>query len=276
MKTWTLVRAILHAAPKDWAALNEVFASHGVNGTVQEDNPPSLGGYLYEGDDVEALVVALREAGAESVETTVIEEEDWSIAWRKFFVPRRVGEHFVVRPVWEPYELGASDIEIILDPGQAFGTGDHPTTRMCLELLEREDVSGKAIADIGCGSGILAVGACKLGAARVVGVDCDAASVDSSQENAERNGVQFDVFLGAGFDPLPEEDFDLVLSNIISAALIRLAPEAAVRVRPGGKWIVSGVIKSNWPEVLAVAENCGFALEQKLEEGDWIAATFRR
>ena len=276
MKTWTLVRAVLDVAPEDWSSWAELFADHGVNGTVQEDNPPSLGGYLYEGDGVDGLVAALREAGAKSVETTVIEEEDWSIAWRKFFVPRRVGEHFVVRPVWEPYELGPDDIEIVLDPGQAFGTGDHPTTRMCLELLEREDVSAKSLADIGCGSGILAVGACKLGAARVVGVDCDAASVDSSQENAERNGVEFDVFMGAGFDPLPDGEFDLVLSNIISAALIRLAPEAAIRVCSGGKWIVSGVIKSNWPEVFAVAEKCGFALEQMLEEGDWIAATFRR
>ncbi|MBL8059414.1 MAG: 50S ribosomal protein L11 methyltransferase [Chthonomonas sp.] len=276
MKTWTLVRAVLDEAPRDWSPWTELFAEHGIEGTVQEDNPPSLGGYLYEGDGVDALVADLRAAGALRVDTEVIEEEDWSVAWRKFFVPRRVGNHFVVRPVWEPYELGPTDIEIVLDPGQAFGTGDHPTTRMCLELLEFEALQGKSVADIGCGSGILSVGACKLGASGVVGVDCDAASVDSSRENAERNGVEFEVYLGAGFDPLPHGDFDLVLSNIISAALIRLAPEAFSRIKPGGVWIVSGVIHSNWPDVLEAAQKCGFELVRKQEEGDWIAATFRR
>lgn len=276
MKTWTLVRVVFESAPLDWAIWAEVFAEHGVPGTVQEDTPPSIGGYLYEGQGVPQLVSALHRAGALRVDCQDIEEEDWSVAWRKFFVPRRVGKNFVVRPVWEPYELGSKDIEIVLDPGQAFGTGDHPTTRMCLELLENESLTGKAVADIGCGSGILSVGAVKLGAASVVGVDTDAASVDSSRENAERNAVSYAVFQGAGFDPLPPGNFEVVISNIISAALIRLAPKAAERVAAGGAWIVSGVILSNWPEVHDAAEACGFTLEQKLEEGDWIAATFRR
>lgn len=276
MKTWTLVRAVLDEAPADWSAWAEIFAEYGVNGTVQEDQPPSLGGYLYEGVDVGGLVSALQEAGAVRVDCEVIEEEDWAIAWRKFFVPRRVGTRFVVRPVWEPYELGEEDIEIVLDPGQAFGTGDHPTTRMCLALLEKVVRPGASVADIGCGSGILAVGACKLGASPVLGVDCDAASVDASRENAERNGVTYQVFIGSGFDPLPSGAFELVVSNIISAALIRLAPEASERVKSGGAWIVSGVIHQNWAEVLAAAEQCGFTLKEKQEEGDWIAATFRR
>jgi ribosomal protein L11 methyltransferase len=107
-------------------------------------------------------------------------------------------------------------------------------------------------------------------------VDCDAASVDASRENAERNGVTYQVFIGSGFDPLPLVAYDIVVSNIISAALIRLAPEASERVKRGGAWIVSGVIQQNWSEVLAAAKQCGFTLEEKQEEGDWIAATFRR
>ncbi len=276
MKTWTLVTAHYDSTPEDWAPVAEIFSEHGIPGTVQSDDPASLGGYVYEGAGVDALRADLITAGAREVTVEVIEEEDWSIAWRKFFVPRRVGKSIMVRPVWEEADLKDGDIELVLDPGQAFGTGDHPTTRMCLELLESANLEGMTVADIGCGSGILAIAALKLGASSVVAVDSDAASVDASAENADRNAVEFEVFLGAGFDPLPAGQYDVVVSNIISAALIRLAPEASERVKPGGLWIVSGIIQGNWAEVRAMAEQCGFTFVNELSEGEWIAATFRR
>lgn len=276
MKSWTLVTAHFDQAPEDWSPAICVFEDHGVSGTVQTDFPATLGGYLYEGQEAEPLREALMAFGAREVTVAEVVEQDWANAWREFFKPRRVGRKIVIRPAWEDAEIGPDDIEIVLDPGQAFGTGEHPTTRMCLELLEDLDLNGKAIADIGCGSGILSVAALKMGAASAVGVDCEAPCVDASRENAERNQVEFPVHLGAGFDPLGPGLYPVVVSNIISAALIRLAPEAAGRVEPGGAWVVSGIIHANWPDVVAAAERVGFRLERKLEEGDWVAATFRR
>ena len=212
-----------------------------------------------------------------SIELQEVEEQDWSEAWKEFFKPRRVGERFIVRPTWEAAEIGPGDLEIVLDPGQAFGTGDHPTTRGCLELIEKADCRGKSIADIGCGSGILSVGAGLLGASELILVDYDPVCVTSSLENLKRNNVTGEVHEGLGFQPLADDKrFDIVLSNIISAALIRLAPEAADRIKPGGLWIVSGIIEANWPDVLTRAKTCGFELVETFAEGDWIAATLRR
>jgi len=278
-KTWTQVTAFLPGTPEDWAVWHEPFEQHGIPGTVQTDQPPTMSGYAYEPEPttLQALISQLESLGASKVEVEEVVEEDWAEAWKQYFEPRRVGERVVIRPTWREYPSETGDAVIVLDPGQAFGTGDHPTTRMCLELMQRVDLVGKSIADVGCGSGILAVGAKLLGAGPVVANDIEAASVESAQENAERNGVEYDVRLGAGFDPYgPEETFEIVLSNIISAALIQLAPSCARRVRPGGDWIVSGVIEANWMDVREAAEKAGFVYVHHLEENGWIAAHFRR
>ncbi len=279
MSNWVEVKAILQHEPEDWAALHDVFDRHGIPGTLQTDKPPTMSGYLVEGSDstIQSLSKDLREFGAIGIETKVVPDEDWAESWKQFFKPRRIGKRFVVRPTWEPFESCEGDLEIVLDPGQAFGTGDHPTTRMCLELMERVELEGKAVADIGCGSGILSVGAKKLGASSVVAVDIDPLSVESARENAQRNNVEFEAGEGTGFLSLdPGEKFDFVLSNIISAALIHLAPEVRKRMNPGGMWIVSGVIEANWCDVLGAAVKAGFVQHELLREGDWIAATFRR
>lgn len=275
VKTWTMVRAKLPETPLDWSIWVDTFEEFGIEGTLQEEKPPALVGYAHSADDVPGLTLALEAQGA-VVETDQIEEQNWAESWKQFFKPVRIGQHWVVRPTWEPFDVLPGDREIVLDPGQAFGTGDHPTTRMCLELLELAGLEGQTVADIGCGSGILSVGAVKLGAASVVAVDNDPPSIESSLENAERNGTPFEVLLGTGFEPLGDRVFDVVVSNIISATLIRIAPVVATRIRPGGQWIVSGIIRSNWPDVLAAAEANGFALLEHREEGEWVAAQFRR
>lgn len=278
MSVWTEVKATLAQTPEDWGLWAAIFDRHGLEGTVQTDHPPTLSAYLPPGQELkfDALRDELIQFGALQVDMRDVAEENWAESWKQFFKPRRVGQRWVIQPTWEEFEAQPDDRVIILDPGQAFGTGDHPTTRGCLELLEEIEVSGRRVADIGCGSGILSVGAAMLGASVVDAVDVESQSVESSRENAARNGVEVNVFEGRGFAPLAPGQYDIVLSNIISAALISIAPDAADRVVPGGCWIVSGIIDANWPDVQKAAESCGFRLDRAIQEDNWIAARFLR
>lgn len=278
MSHWIEVKALLPSRPDDWARWTYLFEAHGHPGTVQTDWPPTLSAYLSPLDEegVRLLIDALVGAGA-TVETRTVQEEDWAEAWKQFFRPQRVGQRWFIRPTWEDGSPEPGDLVLVIDPGQAFGTGGHQTTRGCLQAMESLDLSGKYVADIGCGSGILSIAAALMGASRVEGVDVELASVEASRENAERNGAAATFFQGLGFGPLEAgRQYDLVLSNIISAALIQLAPEAGIRVKPGGWWITSGVIEANWGDVRAAAEREGFQLEEDLWEDDWVTARFRR
>ncbi|MBS1721821.1 MAG: 50S ribosomal protein L11 methyltransferase [Armatimonadetes bacterium] len=276
MSVWTKVTAVLPCEPEDWSVWAHIFESHGLPGTLQTDDPPTMSAYLPPGaeNELASLSDSLRGYGATEVESSAVEEEDWAESWKQFFKPKRLGE-FVVKPTWEDFESRPGDRVIELDPGQAFGTGDHPTTRMCMELLARADCAGKTVADIGCGSGILSIAASMLGAKEVFGVDIDPVSVTAARENALRNRCEVTTLEGKGFAPLPStKQFDIVVSNIISAALISLAPEARQRIAAAGQWIVSGIIKDNWPDVRTACERVGFQLREELEEGEWVAATF--
>lgn len=279
--SWIEVKATFEKAPVDWSPYIEIFGEHGCENTLQTDNPPTLSAAVVEVDGssqvVESLKQDLLNAGAKEVESRSLVEENWEENWKRFFKPRRVGKRFVVRPTWEEFAAAPEDLEIVLDPGQAFGTGDHPTTRMCLELLDEQVKPGDSVADIGCGSGILSVGAKKLGAVSVVAVDIEPLSVEVARENAVLNGVEFETIVGAGVAVLPQgATYEVVVSNIISATLISIAHEVTEIVKPGGVWIVSGIIDQNWPDVLEAAQRSGFTLEKRLQEDDWVAATLRK
>jgi ribosomal protein L11 methyltransferase len=277
---WVEVTAEFEVAPPDWSAIIELFREAGCPNTMETELPPALTGCLAEGLDIETrtneLSQTLRAAGASDIRLKNLADEDWTDAFRQYFKPRRVGRRFVIVPTWvEGFVPSPHDHVITLDPGQAFGTGDHPTTRMCLELLEEAGVAGKRVADVGCGTGILSIGAALLGASEVAAIDIDAVSVEVSRENARLNRVSFDVAVGDGLASLGE-GWDVLVSNIISATLIGVAPEASLAVVTHGKWIVSGIILENWPDVLAAAERAGFVLDQKLEDPQWVAAMFHR
>ncbi|MBX3119183.1 MAG: 50S ribosomal protein L11 methyltransferase [Fimbriimonadaceae bacterium] len=281
MTVWIEIKAVLDSAPEDWAILADAFDRFGCPATIIGENPPSISAYLVSvagtSAQVEALSRELRSLGAREIITSEVNEEDWAEAWKKHFKPRRVGKRFVVRPTWEEFEFQPGDIDIVLDPGQAFGTGDHPTTRMCLELLEAEQVDGSRVLDLGCGSGILGIGALKLGAQCVLAADIDPISAEVTAQNAEINNVVLDVVCGDGFEhPSSQQPWDLILSNIISATLIRLTPQAWAHLRPGGNWIVSGIIRENWLAVLEMAERGGFQLVRKLDKGEWVGATLQK
>jgi len=277
---WIEIKARFEDVPEDWSIYADAFDRFGCPGSVQTDEPPTMSAYMVgvEGANERALELSkeLRRLGASSVAIGAVPDEDWSETWKQFFKPRRVGKRFVICPTWEEYEIREGDLEILLDPGQAFGTGDHPTTRLCLQLMEQIDVAGAKVADVGCGSGILSIGALLLGAKEVDAVDIDPLSVEVALENAKINRVEYRCSVGDGFGSLPSREYDIVVSNIISAVLIRLAPEAAAHVKKGGCWVVSGIIKQNWPDVLEAAEKAGFTLSTKAEEDEWVAAVFLR
>jgi len=272
---WILVEAVPNTAPEDWGYWATIFEDHGVLGTVVKDQPASIGGYVYPEENVEALRAALQDTGAE-VTISKVEEEDWAESWKKFFVPRPLGNRFWIRPDWTEAEVPDGRIEIVLNPGQAFGTGDHPTTRMCIELLETLPLEGRSVADIGCGSGILSIVADRLGASPITAVDNDPASVEVSLENFAQTATKASARLGSGFDTLEGIAYDVVVSNIISATLISVSAAAHAHIKPGGWWVVSGIIDANWPDVQAAAKRQGFTLETELQESQWIGAIFRR
>jgi ribosomal protein L11 methyltransferase len=266
--------------PKSWDDLSpgaDVFAQHGIENTLESGF--TLTGAITEVDatasELSALERDLLSIGATEVRMRDLPEENWDQIWRQHFHPVRIGKSLVIRPSWEAFEPQPGDHVIELDPGEAFGTGDHATTRMCLELLEDVHLQGITVVDLGCGSGILSVAAKMLGAASVLGFDIEPVSVQVARENAARNHVQarFEVSDGLSED---QPQVDLLISNIISATLIRFAADAARTVRDGGDWIVSGIITQNWPDVLAAAEKAGFALVERRELDGWVAGRFRR
>lgn len=274
--TWREVVAIFDDVPADWSPIIEVFREFGCENTIEQDSPPSIGTAVVEVDETDSVVgklrAALLEAGAARVIDRPLVEQNWDEVWRQFFKPRRIGPRVVVRPTWEAFELGPEDVEIVLDPGQAFGTGDHPTTRLCLELLQEFDASGMRVADVGCGSGILAIAADKLGAREVAGVDIEPLSVAVSRENAAINRSAAHFVEGNSILDLGEGPWDLVLSNIISATLIGMASRISSQIAPRGIWIVSGILEPNWPDVLQAAKAEGFTLVSIRKEDNWVAA----
>jgi ribosomal protein L11 methyltransferase len=202
--------------------------------------------------------------------------DDWKHRWREFFKPTRVGERLLVRPSWEPVEPREGDVVLTIDPGQAFGTGTHETTRLVLAELEKIVRGGETVLDVGCGSGILAIGALLFGAARAEGVDIDDESMQASRENAQANGVsgRFRVAKKPVGDVKPL--FPIVLANIESRVLVPLARAIASRVAPGGTLVLSGLLAPEEEEILDTYAPLGLEHVRTAREKDWIAMIWRR
>lgn len=200
-----------------------------------------------------------------------VDDADWTDAWREHYVPQRIGRILVV-PSWNVVEARDDEVSIVLDPGMAFGTGLHPTTRGCLELLQELEPMPQRGLDVGCGSGILSVAALRLGAENVVAVDIDALAVDATRANAERNGLAERVETRAGtLDPVAEERFPLVMANLVAAVLIELAPRLAAHLAPGGTLLASGIIEPRADEVIGAMEAVGLHVVRRRDDGDWVS-----
>lgn len=205
-------------------------------------------------------------------------EANWAEAWKEHFTPLGIGERFWVIPAWiDPATVpaAAGGRVIRLDPGMAFGTGLHPTTQLCLAALEALVRPGAALLDVGTGSGILAIGAARLGAGRVVGVDIDPRALAIAAENAALNAVVLELWSGR----LEDADaalFDLVVANILAGTIIEMAPLLAARVRPGGALVVSGILAEQAAAVSAALVAAGLDPAGEAASGDWVAMTARQ
>ncbi|MFZ2539270.1 MAG: 50S ribosomal protein L11 methyltransferase [Oscillospiraceae bacterium] len=217
---------------------------------------------LNEGIDLGRLVM----------ETTNINEEDWSTAWKKYYHPTKIGKKLVVVPCWEEYTLADGEVRVTLDPGMAFGTGTHETTRLCMQLLEDCITTGTDMLDIGTGSGILAITALLLGSKTAVGVDIDELSVKVAQENADLNHIGDKIKLVCG--DLTEKisgKFHVVCANIVADVIIRLSKDVTQFMYDDSVLLVSGIIEERSNEVTDALINAGLKVENSITENGWVA-----
>ena len=199
----------------------------------------------------------------------VLEEVDWAEAWKDHFDVHRVGTRTVIKPTWREFTPEPNDVVIELDPGMAFGTGLHPTTRLCLKALEDVIQPGQHVLDLGCGSGILAIGAVLLGATNVDAIDTDPVAVSAATANCQFNGVQDRVHVFEGAIDAANGPYDVTVANISGKIVIALADEFAALTRPGGVLIVSGFLDETEIDVAIAISAAGFTMTASNADADW-------
>ena len=208
----------------------------------------------------------------------VVEEEEWQDAWKDHFHVLRVGMRTVIVPTWRTYEPRENDVVITIDPGMAFGTGHHPTTRMCLELLEMHVEPGDRVLDLGCGSGVLSIAAAKLGASDVLGLEIDPTAASVAERNVRENGVQNTVNTDEATLPYPHAEsdgYDLLVANVSAKVITELAEHIVHVVRSGGTLIFSGILDKQRMEVIERMAALGVQFEDGLVDADWVALVGR-
>ncbi|MBQ6543942.1 MAG: 50S ribosomal protein L11 methyltransferase [Clostridia bacterium] len=206
------------------------------------------------------------------IDESICKNADWENNWKKYFKPMPVGERLLIRPVWEDeYDAGSRAV-LHLEPGLAFGSGTHDTTRQCLESLEKYALPGKTVLDIGCGSGILSVSALLLGADRAVGVDIDALAVKTARENGRMNGFtepEYTVMQGSMTDNVSGR-FDIITANIVADIVIMLCKDIGKYMNDGAVFITSGIIIPREQDVLDAFEANGLEVIERHESGGWL------
>ena len=233
-----------------------------------------------EKDALECVEFIKARLDAEGIEyeTSIVgvNEEDWANNWKQYYHTQRIGKRIVVTPSWEEYTPYGDDVQMRLDPGMAFGTGTHDTTRLCLELLEEVVTPETRILDVGTGSGILSVGGVLLGAPSALGVDIDPVAVKVANENAEINEVQDKTeFVCGDLTDKVHGKFEIVTANIVADVIIRLLSTVKNYLLKGGVLIVSGIIDTRADEVENACHEAGFTTEKRLEHGGWVAIKLR-
>jgi ribosomal protein L11 methyltransferase len=207
-------------------------------------------------------------------------EEDWANAWKAYYGIQRMGERIVIKPSWLEYTPREGDVVLDLDPGMAFGTGLHPTTRLCLTALEEYVRPGQNILDLGTGSGILAIAAAKLGGpdVQVAALDTDIIAVEATRENVARNGLagQIPVEQGSAIAAGEWGPYDLVVANILASVIIELSKSLHDLLKPGGTLISSGIFIERGDQVVEALEKAKLPVRERRREGDWLCLVSER
>ncbi len=235
--------------------------------------------WLPDGADIASQRRAVRRALASlpaTVRTRWLREEDWAEAWKAFFPVLRISGRLVICPAWRSYRARAGEAVIRLDPGMAFGTGQHPTTLMCLRALEETVQPGADVLDLGTGSGILALAAASLGAASVLALDTDPQAVQAARENVRLNGLQAIVRVEEGTVEGALGPFDVIAANISPSVIVELAGAMAAALKPGGVLIAGGFSEARAAEVAAALTAAGLTVERTLSHGEWRTHVGRR
>jgi ribosomal protein L11 methyltransferase len=233
---------------------------------------------LFEADtDQTALLESLQSIWQGELPEHQIEDiadQDWERSWMEHFQPMRFGQRLWIVPSWhaapEPHA-----VNLLLDPGLAFGTGTHPTTALCLEWLDGQELQGQQLIDFGCGSGILAIAALLLGAEQVVGTDIDTQALEASRDNAQRNQLadaRFALYLP---EDMPQQPADVLVANILAGPLVKLAPQLTALVKPGGLIALSGILAEQTDQILAAYQEA-FQLDPVAGHDGWIRISGRR
>ena len=282
--------------PKDLADLLEnqyVPVDYVEDGLLREDGDVLVRVYLAQNEQgqiqKEGIVAGIERMRAENqdwmgsleIEYSVSDEKDWENNWKQYFHPLPIGEKFLVVPSWEKAEEDGR-VVIEIDPASSFGTGRHETTYLCLEAVEKLAPQGKNVLDMGCGSGILGIGAALLGAEHIDAVDIDMVASRIAEENAEKNNLpdgKMDVFCG---NVLTDSDFwnifannkyDIILANIVADIISDMLPLFDACLKADGRLVCSGIISPRKEFVLDALERNGFAVEELKEKNDWVAIT---
>lgn len=248
---------------------------------VRGGEPVLVRAYLPSSELGAVLIADLRAAmdGYPAVQLTAkpLYEQDWAVSWREFFGVVETGGRIVVVPTWIEHEVKPGQIEVKLDPGQAFGTGHHETTRLCLAALDGLARPGITMLDVGTGSGVLSIAAAKLGVPRIVAIDIDPIAAEIARRNCDANGIGGEVEISAGTLTTDHPGrYELVVSNISTPANTALASAFGKIVKPAGDLVLSGILTQDAESVIGAMEAQGFTRVSVAEERDWCCIRLRR
>ncbi|MCH5583849.1 50S ribosomal protein L11 methyltransferase [Shimazuella sp. AN120528] len=214
--------------------------------------------------------------GESKIETKWVDDEDWANAWKAYYKPTRVSDRLVIVPVWEEYKIHSDELPIYLDPGMAFGTGTHPTTRLTLQLMEKYLHLGQKVIDVGCGSGILSIAAEKLGASEVLALDLDPVAVKNAQENCEQNDTKRIVVKAGNLLQGVGTTAQVIVANILAEILQQMMYDLPRVLEPGGIFIGSGIIESKQEDIVKGLQSVGLSVLEIITEEDWVAVAAKK
>lgn len=228
-------------------------------------------------DALDSFKIDLSAIEGANLQSPVPVSDDWKTEWKRFFKAQRIGKHLVVRPPWEHIENPhLSDVDIIIDPGMAFGTGMHETTRLCLQAIETCDNFETHVLDVGSGSGVISIAVAKLGATSVEAIDIDEAAVTATQENADSNNVAQKIVATSTLIQNIDKTYDTVIANILSSVLIAISDELCARTSTGGTLLLSGILAEEAEYVAEHFKTAGMTLQETLIENAWSCLVMKK